>query len=504
MGSSDAKRELARRELARRHLLDFTMRTFPGYEPGRVHRLLARMLEQVERFIQTGGKEGVGRLMVFMPPRHGKSELVSVRFPAWFLGRNPERRVILASATSGLALGFSRKVRDTIRGRQFQTVFGKQSLWREKVDIARDSSSAEAWNIEGHRGGMVAAGVGGSIIGRGADLLIIDDPFRDRRDAESRATREAVDSWYKSTAYTRLEPGGAVVLMHQRWHEDDLAGRLLRRMADGEGDRWTVVSMPALAEEWAEGVDSEEWLKALKAGWWKERDLLGRRPGEALWPERFPAEALEKRREVLGGYEFEALYQQRPRKLEGTLIKAYLIPVIEASDVPEDVRRVRYWDLAVSPKAGADFTAGGKVAMDREGRLYIEDVRVFKGMWPEVKGRLVDVMVSDGVGVVQGMELAGQQRALYDELRRDERVAHVALQGVNPREAGDKETRALVWASRIEDGLVFLVRGPWNDGFLAEAVAFPNGAHDDQVDAVSGAVQMLTAPVLSLGSNWRR
>ena len=216
------------------------MFTWPGFQYARHLERLAEALEAVER-------GDVKRLMVFMPPRHGKSEMVSVRFPAWFLGRNPERRVILTSYAGGLALSFSRLVRNLVQGEEFGRLFGAMSSVEEAVAVAADSRSAEAWDLAGHRGGMVAAGVGGGITGKGADLLIIDDPVKDRAEAESVATREGVWNWFTATAYTRLEVGGRVVLMMTRWHEDDLAGRLLRQMREVEGaDRWEVLSLPAV------------------------------------------------------------------------------------------------------------------------------------------------------------------------------------------------------------------------------------------------------------------
>lgn len=258
------RREIARQVLARRALIPFAWYTFRGYAAAPVHRLIAGHLERVERYIATGGREGTGRLMIFMPPRHGKSELVSVRFPAWFLGRNPDARVILSSCTASLATGFSRQVRDIIRDEPYQTLFGVQSTLDEAdwVRISDESRAADAWDIAGRRGGLIASGVGGSIVGRGANLGIIDDPFKDRNEAESKSVREAVDAWYRSAFYTRLEDGAAVILMHQRWHYDDLAGRLLRRMVEDEDtDQWEVLSLPAIAEPFGPVMVQEPLLQ---------------------------------------------------------------------------------------------------------------------------------------------------------------------------------------------------------------------------------------------------
>lgn len=484
-----AQAELARRELARRSLLDFTTYTFPQYQVALHNILLAQYLESVELYVASGGAEGIGRLMVFMPPRHGKSELVSVRFPTWFLGRNPDKRVILASVTASLATGFSRQGRNIIQDTPYQAVFGARSGQERPVMLSDDSRSAEAWDLAGHRGGLVAAGVGGSIIGRGAHLGIIDDPFKDRADAESQIVRERTDDWYKSTFYTRLEDSAAVVLMHQRWHADDQAGRLLRRMVSEDGaDQWVVLNLPAIAEEWAGHVEAEEVLKACREGWWKSVDALRRQPGDALWPEKYPVAALEAIAANIGRYEFDALYQQRPWRREGTLIKAAKIRIIDGDQVPGEIRWVRYWDLAVGRSSRAHYVSGAKCGMDAQRRFYIGDIARIPAPWSAARPKMVDVMLADPMEVVQGIEVAGQQDGYYQEFRDDERLHERSIKPVGVR--GDKEARAQLWATRIEDDRVFMVRGPWNEDFIAEAVAFPAGANDDMVDGVSGGWQM--------------
>jgi len=503
-GTEAVQRERARRKLARQDLIAFAWYTFRAYRAAAVHRLLADHLMQVEQYIRTGGKEGIGRLMVFMPPRHGKSELVSVRFPAWFLGRNPDMRVILASCTASLATGFSRQVRDTIRDDAFGAIFGDKSglAGDERVALSQESRSAEAWDIDGHAGGLVAAGVGGSIVGRGMHLGIVDDPIKNREEAESKINRESIDRWYRSTFYTRLEDGGAIVLMHQRWHFDDLAGRLLRRMVEDDAatdtplvDQWTVLNLPAIAEPWAQDVATDEATKAAKAGWWKCADALGRSPGEPLWGAKYDLEALRRIKSNVGTYEWDAMYGQRPQKLEGALIKAYEIHQIRSGQIPAGLREVRYWDLAVSGKKRADFITGARLGRSADGKLYIRHIARLKGPWADARSKMIKVMLRDPASVTQGIEISGQQGGYFQELQRDPQLVGRAIVGVNPQNVGNKEVRANVWASRIPDGLVHLVAANgWDvDAFLSEAVAFPLGAHDDQVDAVSGAVQMLPA-----------
>ncbi len=470
----------ARQELARRYYSVFAPAVFSDWEQTDHHKMLGQYLSQVELFVATQGERGIGRLMVFMPPRHGKSLNVSVLFPTWFLGRHPDSRVIVASYNGALAMGFSRQARNLMMDDPYREVFGDLSERSTEVRIADDSRSVEAWSIHGRQGGLVAVGVGGGITGRGAHLLIIDDPVRDRSDAESRAKRDAIWDWYASTAYTRLEKAGAVIVMHTRWHEDDLAGRLKDAMARGEGDEWVILDLPAVA-----GDD----------------DQLGREAGQALWPAKYDLDALEQIKTTIGGYEWDALYQQAPRRREGAMIKAHEIPIMER--VPSDLRTVRYWDLAVSGKARADYIVGARAGRAPDGRIYILDIARFPGPWADARPRMVRAMLADGPDVTQGIEVSGQQGGYFQELQRDDQLVSLPIRGINPREVGSKEVRANVWASRIEDGLVAMARAPWNDDFIAEALAFPRGKHDDQVDGVSGAVQMLSRSQIALGTRWQ-
>lgn len=493
-----ADAELAWRELARAHLLDYTEYTFHGYRAAAVHRLLCHYLEQVELYVRTQGAQGIGRLMVFMPPRHGKSEQVSVRFPAWFLGRNPDCRVILSSCTGDLAVGFSRQVRDQVISTEFRALFGANSGATLPVEISESSQAAQSWDMASHRGGMVAAGIGGRIIGQGFHLGIIDDPFKSRNEVESKKLRDDVERWYRSAFYSRQQKGGAIVLMHQRWHEDDLAGRLLRQMVEEpDADRWTVLCLPAVAEEWAQYIDPLDALDALKSGYWKGVDPLGRAPGEALWPEEYGKAFLAQIHANTFGYEWDAMYQQRPRRVEGALVKANDIPIIGENELPDELTRARYWDLAVSGRARADYISGGLCARDRRERFYICDIARFKGPWSDARAPMMQQMLRDDPAIIQGIEVSGQQGGYYQELKVDPALKMRQIVPVSPRDVGSKEVRAGIWASRIEDGLVYLVRGPWNDEFVREALAFPRGQHDDLVDCVSGAWQML-----SNGGGW--
>jgi predicted phage terminase large subunit-like protein len=427
---------------------------FPAYQPAPHHRLLAEKLEAVER-------GDIDRLMVFMPPRGGKSELVSVRFPAWYLGRHPDNRVIGTSYAARLAERFSGQARNQL----------EDPRWPFAVTLADDTASKAAWDIAGHRGGYIAAGVGGPITGSGAHVLIIDDPVKNQEEADSPAYRESVWDWYTSTAYTRLEPGGAVILVMTRWHEDDLAGHLLNEAKEG-GDQWEVVRLPARAED---------------------DDALGRQPGEALWPERFPVERLERIRAAIGARAWNALYQQRPTSEEGALFKRQWFQVVDSA--PAGLRWVRYWDLAASTKTSADYTASAAVALAEDGTLFIRDMVRGRWEWPDAKRVIRQSMLADA-GVEHIVEEALHGLAALQDLRRDPALVSIPLRGV--RVTTDKVSRAHSWSARAESGKVALVRGAWVNDFLHEVCSFPNGAHDDQVDTVSGGVEALARRV-----SWR-
>ncbi|MEP3891358.1 MAG: terminase family protein [Hellea sp.] len=267
--------ERGRRCEARADLLAFTQYTFSQYEAAPHHRRIARTLEAVDR-----GE--IDRLMVTMPPRHGKSEEVTIRFPAWALGRNPKRHIITACYNAELASGFGRSVRNILATPAYDKIFQTQ--------LARDSKAANRWNTT-DGGAYIAAGVGTAITGRGADIFIIDDPLKDRAEAESELRRQAVWDWYTSTAYTRLMPGGAVIIVQTRWHEDDLAGRLLAHQEKG-GDQWHRLDLPA--------IDAS---------------------GQALWPEKYPLSALRRIQAAIGPRDWSALYQQAPSPEDGDFFR---------------------------------------------------------------------------------------------------------------------------------------------------------------------------------------
>ena len=456
-----AHRELALRALARKRMLPFVERFDPNYQAGWVHKDICQRLETFSNDVFDRKSP---RLMLFMPPRHGKSTLASVAFPAWHLGRNPEHEFISCSYSGSLAMSFSRKVRHQLREPNYKNVFNGAIL-------DPTSQSVESW-LTTKGGGYVAAGVGGGITGKGAHVLVIDDPVKNREDAESEYNREAVWDWYTSTAYTRLAPGGGILIILTRWHDDDLAGRLLQAAADG-ADEWEVVKYPAIAEH------DEEF----------------RKEGEALHPDRYGASSLDKIRKAIGPRDWSALYQQNPVADEGDYFNRDMINYYDEADV--DYHELKYycaWDLAIGQRERNDYSVGLVVGVDEYDKLYIVDC--VRGRWDgfELVEQILDLYETWRPGVV-GIEKSHIEMALgpFLEKRVRERKLHEAYFRDLKTGRRDKEARARAIQGRMQQGMVYFPRDPiWVGPLVAELLRFPNGVHDDQVDALAWIGLMMT------------
>ena len=422
----EAAQELLRRRAARNSLIEFARYTLPTYEEAAHHLMIAKRLEAVER-----GE--IKRLMIFMPPRHGKSELASRRFPAWFLGRNPQAEIIAASYNSDLAADFGRDVRAIVASEECRRLF--------ETTLRPDSKAADRWHTN-EGGAYRAAGVGTAMTGRGADLLLIDDPVKDREEADSELRRDRVWDWYRSTAYTRLSPQGRVVVIQTRWHEDDLAGRLL------EGsDHWEVLSLPAIGSD-----------------------------GRALWEERFPLERLHAIERTLGPREWSALYMQRPQPDEGTFFQRGWF---STWDVLPKVRIYGTSDYAVTDEGG-DYTAHRIWGVSSDGGLYRIDGwrgQTTSDQWIEAK---IDLMARHKPFAWFG-EKGVIQKAVEPMLVRRMRERRVFCRLEWLPSIHDKATRARGFQARAAMGRVWFEPG----ADLSEFLAFPAGKHDDDVDCAS-------------------
>ena len=451
-------------EDARSHLSFFCEYASQGlWQPAKHLLALCDELEAAER-------GDVKRLMVEMPPRYGKSETVSRFFPAWYLGRNPNREIILASYGGDLAFDLSRDAR-----RNFSEWI--PALWG--YGLRKDSKRVERWEIAGYRGGFQAAGVGGSITGRGADLFIIDDPFKNAEEANSGTFRRRIWDWYRTVARTRLAPGGVMVLVQTRWHADDLAGRLMEEMAKG-GEAWKILQFSALAEN---------------------QDVLGREWGAPLWPERYGKDELLGIKRLLGTYYFNALYQQHPSPPEGRQFKRNSFHYFEVqgefyavhrpgetSQVPrQDCAVFQTCDPALSKKDSADYFVLSTWAVTPRRDLLLLDVLRLR-----LEGPDQPVLFKDSYlrwrPVVQAVESHGLGLALYQQLVR------TGLPVQELKAETDKVMRSAAMAARYEAGTVFhLLNAVWLGDWESELLTFPTGEHDDQVDTASYAAILLAS-----------
>jgi predicted phage terminase large subunit-like protein len=447
---------LEEKELRRstQSLIQFIRKTLPKYQPAKHHYLIAEKLEQVEQGL-------IDRLIICLPPRHGKTEEASLKFPPFFIGRNPEKQIICCSYSDDMATDFGRQVRNTIASEEFANIF-------PHVSLAADSKSANRWNTN-KKGSYVAAGVGGGITGKGAHILLIDDPIKDREEADSEVTREKVWNWYTGVAYTRLMPGGAVILIQTRWHDDDLAGRLIDQMEKGEGDQWEVINLPAIA---------------------MENDPLQRQPGEALWPEWYDLEALNRIKNVLPSRDWNSLYQQNPIPDEGDYFKREWFQWYSRQDLPKELKMYGASDYAVT-EAGGDYTEHGVFGVDEKDDLYIVDW--WYGQTSPEKWISELMRLTKRYSPLAWAEESGQiQKSVgpfIDKRQREEANYFYRKQYASSK---DKPTRAQSFRGRAAQGKVFLPKNTdWADRLLHQLIRFPAGKHDDAVDVCSLLSRML-------------
>lgn len=434
--------------------------------PGTVRQTPAlEMLDDALADVAEGGTE---RLMWFMPPQEGKSQRVSRWFPLWMLLRNPDLRIAIASYELDTARRWGRAIRNEIKAHP-----------ELGLKVRRDTAAAHEWQLDGHEGGVFCTGVGGPLTGRPVDLMIIDDPVKGRAEADSEAYRQTAKDWWQETVSARLGEHTPIVLVMTRWHEDDLAGWLMAE----HGDEWRTVNIPALADH-----DPSQG----------ETDPLGREPGEWLESARGRTVAgWEKRRTNLGTRGFTALCQGRPSPAEGDLLKRgwwqfYRRPLaVERPDGTmwcHDLDEViMSWDMAFKDTKQSDYVVG-QVWGRKGANAYLLDqvrdrlnfpatcraVEALVARWPQAHAKLVEDKANGTAVIAQLQSLIG------------------GLIPINPKES--KQARAAAISPYIESGNVFVPDPrlePWVTGFINEAAGFPNGTHDDQVDACTQALDRL-------------
>lgn len=406
----------------------------------------------------------INRLMVFLPPRHGKSWLVSQYFPAWYLGMFPDNRVILTAYEAEFAASWGRRARDVLN-EYGSSIFG--------VKVNNKSSAANRWDIKNHHGGMVTAGVGGPITGKGADILVIDDPIKNAEEANSQIYRDKTWEWYQSTAYTRLEPNGAVIIIMTRWHEDDLAGRLLNSI-ENNGDKWDVINLPAIAED---------------------NDLLGRNFGEPLWPERYNLQELNHIKKTTGSYWWSSLYQQRPQPLGGGLLKRSWLNYYQPNQLPDldELYIYQSWDLAISTRETADFTVCTTVGVSSENQIYVLDWYRDRIDFP-TQVKMVEKLSEKYDPLQIAIESNAYQKALPQQLKE---TSMLPIKEVNRTK--DKVTRISAGFVHFENGKILLPNSHIElENFINEYIYFPQGKHDDMLDSMELALQLVNYPYIDM------
>ena len=432
-------------------LIEFCKRMQPDYIVGKHHRILADLLMSIEQ----GDKD---RICVNIPPRHGKSQLVSIFFPAWFLGRNPGKKVMMVSHTTDLAVDFGRKVRNLISTEAYQAIFST-------VQLASDSKSAGRWNTN-TGGEYYACGIGSALAGRGADLLLVDDPHSEQDVINGNfSVFEKAYEWFTFGARTRLMPGGRVAIIQTRWHMDDLTGRVTRDMAQNErADEYEVVEFPAILE--VEDTETDDIVE------------------KPLWPEFFDLEALLRTKASMPTFQWNAQYQQTPTAEEAALVKREWWQMWEAENPPQCEYIIMSLDAAAEKHNRADFTA-----LTTWGVFLYEETEAYNIIllnsikqrmeFPELKEMAMEEYAEwepDAFIV----EKKSSGTALYQEMRR---MGLPVSEYTPHRGSGDKLARLNSVSDIVASGLVWVPPTRWAEEVIEEIAGFPFMSHDDLVDS---------------------
>lgn len=485
--ANPSHQELAARIVAQRNLLQFIKRFRPKYTAGWVHADICRRLE---RFVKDVERQKEPRLLLCMPVRHGKSEICSRHFAPFVLGHHPDWEFIAASAANSLALSFSRYIRDLMRDASYQALFPNTRL-------EASSQSVENWSTT-YGGGYLAAGVGTMITGRGAHILMIDDPVKDAEAADSQTIRDNTWEWYISTALSRLAPGGGVLVVMTWWNEDDLAGRLQAINAMGEGDVFEVVKYPAINEQGDEYILVDDSIAQFPPGSTIPEGARMTRPlGTALHPERYSLESLKKRKATyyaLGQQRWwAALYQQNPTPAEGAYFTKSMFKMYTTDPHKSERAVYQAWDFAITEKSQADYTVGVTGYLDVNDNLFVTEVQRFRSDDAFViVDAILDMWEKHGSSAVIGVEDGQIWKSIEAVfLRRcEERRLYPAFESLKP--FTDKFVRAQPLKGRMQVGKVWFKVSEWFDALYHEFLRFGSGGkNDDQVDACAWLVRLV-------------
>ena len=434
-------------------LIDFCCKMMPDYKVGKHHRILANELMDI-----ANGKKD--RICVNIPPRHGKSQLVSIYFPAWFLGRYPDKKVLMVSHTTDLAVDFGRKVRNLIDTPAYKQIF-------PTVSLAQDNKSAGRWNTN-VGGEYFACGVGSALAGRGADLLLVDDPHNEQDIINGNFdVFEKAYEWFTYGARTRLMPNGRVAIIQTRWHQDDLTGKVIRDMVQNEGsDQYERVEFPAIFNE-----NSKE-----------ER---------ALWPEQYTLEALKRTKASMPVFQWNAQYQQNPTAEEASVVKREWWNIWKGEEPPECEYIIMSLDAAAETHNRADFTAlttwgvffNEEKEQNRHNIILLNSIKK-RVEFPELKEMALNEWKEwEPDAFIVEKKSAGT--ALYQELRR----TGIPAQEYTPhRGSGDKLARLNSVADIVRSGLCWVPETRFAEEVVEEIAGFPFMSHDDLVDSTTMAL----------------
>ena len=496
--SSPTKREVARYLLRLRDASDsfegFVRLMYPDWELADFQLELIDALDKLER-----GTLGCNNLLITMPPRHAKSTFGTVLFPSYYMAKNPNRYVMSCSYNSQLATDFGRQIRAVVEDKAIPQAF-------PDFHLSTDSRAADVWRTE-EGGAYFAVGIGGTTSGRPANLLLVDDPIKAREDAESMTQRNKTWNYYTSALATRLQPEAdgtnpKQIIILTRWHPDDIAGRLQQTEDWAEG-RWHHINFPAIKQVNSGKIrrnhlpeDHPQYLptKEINSVSNAKRTIYETKEAP-LWPSRFPLEDL-KRRERLNPREFASLYQQQPFIEGGNLIKTEWWQKYPSDLSPENFSTlVIAVDTAFKKTETADYSVAVVAGMDRNGDIYIVDIMRGKYDFPELKQRLIRLNNRwRGRGLrAMYIEDKASGQSLIQELKRESGMAVIPYKVVH-----DKVARVNAILPIIEGGRVFIPdTSDWLDPFIDECVTFPGGNHDDQVDAATMAIDILSRTSIS-------
>lgn len=445
---------------ARKGVVDFSVATNPRYKPNWHHDIVANELEKIEAF----GDRDYKFIIVTVPPRHGKSEMCSINFPAWYLGRNPHKEIITVSYSAELALDFGGKTRTLFDTEIYKYIF-------PDVTLKEDEKAKAKWKTN-KGGSYTSVGVGGALTGRGANVLIFDDPIKNREEAESQLTRDKIWNFFTSTAFTRLEPGGVVFIILTRWHVDDLAGRILAKPEMAQ--RTKLIKLPAIA---------------------LEKDVH-REIGEPLWADRFTKDALDEIKSTIGPYDWSSLYQCSPILSENQEFKPEWIKRIPESHVEAmNTRRFLSIDTAISKASQADYTAFCDNRVNSENYWHLKAWRMRLGV-----EELIDIIFTlhkknnyEAIGIEKTVYLDGLKPFLdMEQRKRGVFLPLVELSHANTK----KEIRVRGLVPRYASRSVYHIDGECNP-LEEEMWSFPVGIHDDVIDATAYMLQLADNPNLS-------